>query len=158
VLVVSLVLYYLVMRGWEKIKFLGSIEWMIGTLGAALIPSKWQPEKLRNLKWYQKGQLDVQGSFYQVESVSVVTPDALYHAQLQDSHLIAKLTKISLFSILFLPFTVVTLLLARNIQKKEGSNPRVKTAIRLSWIGTIITVALLLVCFVLTPKMFGLNI
>ena len=158
VLVVSLVLYYLVMRGWEKIKYLGSIEWMMGTLGAALTPARWQPESIRNLKWYQKGQLDVQGSFYQVESVSVVTPDASYHAQLQDSRLIAKLTKISLFSIIFLPFTVVTLLLARNIQKKEGSNPMVKTAIRLSWIGTIITVVLLLVFFVVTPKMLGLKI
>jgi len=56
VLVVSLVLYYLVMWGWEKIKYLGSIEWMIGTLGAALTPTSWQPERLRNLKWYQKGQ------------------------------------------------------------------------------------------------------
>jgi hypothetical protein len=158
VLVVSLVLYYLVMRGWEKIKYLGSIEWMIGTLGAALTPARWQPESIRNLKWYQKGQLDVQGSFYKVESVSVVTPDASYHAQLQDSRLIAKLTKISLFSIIFLPFTVVTLLLARNIQKKEGLNPMVKTAIRLSWIGTIITVVLLLVFFVVTPHMFGLKI
>jgi hypothetical protein len=155
VLVVSLVLYYLVMRAWEKIKYLGSIEWMIGTLGAALTPSKWQPESVRNLKWYQKGQLDVQGGFYQVESVSVVTPDAKYHAQLQDSRLINKLTKYSLFSIIFLPFTVVMLLLARNIQKNEGSNPMVKSAIRLSWIGTIITVALVLVCFVVTPKMFG---
>ncbi len=158
VLVVSLVLYYLVMRGWEKIKYLGSIEWAIGTLGAALTPSSWQPERIRNLKWYQKGQLDVQGGFYQVESVSVVTPDAEYHAKLQDSRLIAKLTRISLFSIIFLPFTVVTLILALNIQKKEGSNPMVKTAIRLSWIGTIITVVLLLVCFVVTPHMFGLKI
>lgn len=157
-LVVSLVLYYVVMRGWEKIKYLGSIEWMMGTLGVALTPSNWQPERLRNLKWYQKGQLDVQGSFYQVEAVSVVTPDASYHAQLQDSRLIARLSKISLFSIIFLPFTVVTLLLALNIQKKEGSNPMVKTAIRLSWIGTIITVVLLLVCFVVTPKMLGLKI
>ncbi len=158
VLVVSLVVYYLVMRGWEKVKFVGSIEWMIGTLGAALTPSKWQPESLRNLKWYQKGQLDVQGGFYQVESVSVVTPDATYHAQLQDSRLVAKLSKISLFSVIFLPFTVATLLLARNIQKKEGSNPMVKTAIRLSWIGTIITLTLLLVCFVVTPRMLGLKI
>jgi hypothetical protein len=158
VLVVSLVLYYLVMRGWEKIKFIGSIEWMIGTLGAALIPSRWQPERIRSLKWYQKGQLDVQGSFYQVESVSVFTPDATYHARLQDSRLIARLTRISFFSIIFLPFTVVTLLLARNIQRKEGSNPMVKTAIRLSWIGTMITVVLLLVFFILTPKMLGLKL
>jgi hypothetical protein len=144
--------------GWEKIKFLGSIEWMIGTLGIALTPSKWQPESLRNLKGYQKGQLDVQGGFYQVESVSVVTPDATYHAQLQDSRLIAKLSKISLFSVIFLPFTVITLLLARDIQKKEGQNPLVKTAIRLSWIGTIITATLLLICLVVTPKMIGLTI
>ncbi len=155
VLVVSLVLYYLVLRVWEKVNYVGSIEWMMGTLGATITPSKWQPEGLRNLKWYQKGQLNVQGSFYRVESVSVVRPDQAYHAQLQDSRLIAKLTKVSLFSIIFLPFTVVTLLLARNIQKKEGSNPMVKIAIRLSWVGTIITVALLLVCFVVTPKMFG---
>jgi len=158
VMVISLVLYYVVMRGWEKIKFLGSIEWAMGTLGAALTPSRWRPQSLRNLKWYQKGQLDVQRSFYQVESVSVVTPDAQYHAQLQDSRLVTKLAKISLFSIIFLPFTVVTLPLARNIQKKEGSNPMVKTAIRLSWIGTVITLALLLVFLVVTPEMLGIKI
>jgi hypothetical protein len=158
VLVVSLILYYLVMWVWEKIRYTGSIEWMIGTLGGILIPSRWQPESIRNLKWYQKGQLDVQGSFYQVESVSVVIPDATYHTQLQDSRLIAKLTRISLFSIIFLPFTIITLLLARNIQKKEGSNHMVKTAIRLSWIGTIITVVLLLVFLVVTPHMVGLKI
>jgi hypothetical protein len=158
VMVVSLVLYYVVMRGWEKIKYLGSIEWAMGTLGAALTPARWQPERIRNLKWYQKGQLDVQGGFYQVESVSVVTPDGQYHAQLQDSRLVARLAKISLFSIIFLPFTVVTLLLARSIQKKEGPNPMVKTAIRLSWIGTLITVVLLLVFIILTPEMLGLKI
>jgi hypothetical protein len=158
VLVASLVVYHLVMRVWEKVKFIGSIEWMIGTLGAALTPSKWQPESLRNLKWYQKGQLDVQGGFYQVESVSVVTPDETYHAKLQDSRLIAKLAKISLFSVIFIPFTFATLLLARSIEKNEGPNPMVKTAIRLSLIGIIITVALLLVFFVVTPKMLGLKI
>jgi hypothetical protein len=155
--VVALVLYYLVMRAWEKIKYLGSIEWAMGTLGAALTPSRLQPESLRKLKWYQKGQIDVQGSFYQVESVSVVTPDAAYHAQLQDSRLINKLAKISLFSIIFSPFTLVTLPLARSIQKKEGPNPMVKTAIRLSWVGTVITVALVLVFLILTPRMLGLK-
>lgn len=99
----------------------------------------------------------MQGSFYQVESVSVVTPDASYHAQLKDSRLVAKLARISLFSVIFLPFTVVTLPLARSIQKKEGSNTMVKTAIRLSWIGTIITVILLLVFLFVTPDMLGLK-
>ncbi len=157
VLVVSLVLYYLVMRAWEKIKYFGSIEWAMGTLGAVLTPSRWQPESIRKLKWYQKGQLDVQGSFYQVESVSVVTPDASYHAQLKDSRLVARLAKISLFSIIFFPFTLVTLPLARSIQKKEGPNPMVKTALRLSWIGTVITVVLLLAFIILTPRMLGLK-
>ena len=128
---------------------------MIGTITAALTPAQWQPESLRTLKWYQKGQLDVQGSFYQVESVSVITPDAAYHAGLQDSRLIAKLSKISLFSVIFIPFTVITLLLARDIQKREGPNPEVKTAIKLSWIGTMITIVLLLVCLFITPKMIG---
>jgi hypothetical protein len=155
VMVVSILIYYLLMRGWEKVKFIGSIEWMLGTLGAAITPSKWQPENLQNLKWYQKGQLDVQGGFYQVESISVITPDSTYHAQLRDSRLISLLSKISLLSVIFIPFSIVTLLLARDIQKKEGSNPIVKTAIRLSWIGTIITVSLLLMCFVVTPKMLG---
>ncbi|MCX6649833.1 MAG: hypothetical protein NTV61_10680 [Candidatus Bathyarchaeota archaeon] len=153
VMVVSYVAYYLVMRGWEKVRFIGSIEWLMGTIGAAITPLKWQPESLRGLKWYQKGLLDVKGDFYEVESVSVITPDSTYHAQLRDSRLIAKLSKISLFSVIFIPFTVVTLLLARDIQKKEGSNPMVNSAIRLSWIGVIITVAILLVCFFVTPKM-----
>jgi hypothetical protein len=154
VMVVSYIAYYLVLKGWEKVRFIGSIEWMMGTIGAAVTPVKWQPENIQGLKWYQKGLLDVEGGFYQVESVSVVTPDATYHTQLRDSRLISKLSKISLFSVIFIPFTVITLLLAQDIQKKEGSNPIVKTAIRLSWIGVIITAAILLACFFVTPKMF----
>lgn len=158
IMVASLIAYYLVMRGWEKVKFIGSIEWMIGTLGALLTPARMQPKRLQGLKWYQKGQLDVQGSFYNAESVSVVEPGAEYHARLGDSRMISKLSKISLFSVVFIPFTVITLLFAREIRKREGQNPIVRTAIRLSWIGTVITAVLVLLCFILTPDMLGLAI
>ncbi len=140
---------------WEKVSFIGSIEWVIGTIASAIIPSKRDPNKSTK-KWYQKGRLDVQGAFYNVESVSVVTPDENYHANKQDSKMIAKLSKIALASILFMPFNIVTLFLALGIKKKEGPNHAVKQAITVSIIGTVITVALVVAFSILTPNMLGL--
>jgi len=150
----SLLVYLLVLIAWERVGFIGSIEWMIGTLAYALIPARRDPSRI-NKRWYEKGKLDVQGAFYSVESVSVVTPDADYHANRRDSKMIAKLSKIALASIIFMPFNIITLYIAIGIKKQEGASPAIRQAIVASAIGTAITVAFIVACSILTPNMLG---
>jgi hypothetical protein len=118
-----LLLYQLILIAWERVGFIGSIEWMIGTIAYTIIPAKRDPNK-QNKKWYEKGKLNVQGAFYNVESVSVITPDAEYHANKQDSKMILKLSKIALFSILFMPFSIITLYIARGIKNKKETQAK----------------------------------
>ncbi len=157
VLLGTLLVYHLVLITWEKTGFLGSMEWMIGTIAYRLIPTRRDPGK-QNSRWYEKGRLDVQSAFYNVESVDVITPDDDYRANNQDSKMIAKLSKIALFSILFMPFNLITLYLALDIKNRENPNPALKQAICISAIGTVLTAVLLVLLSVLTPKSVGFRL
>lgn len=157
VLLFSVLAYHYIMRLWEKVGYVGSIEWMIGSIAAVLIPAKRDPTK-KALKWWQRGQLDVKNAFYEAEWLSVITPDAAYHDAKCDSHLVAKLAKIALGSVIFFPFTVFTLLIALDVKKTEGDNPALTRALRVSIIGTIITVIFLIFCFAVTPNLLGFQL
>jgi hypothetical protein len=155
--VLSLFAYYIIMKLWEKVGFIGSIEWMIGTIAFSLIPSKRDATKVEK-KWYEKGKLDVENAFYKAEWIDVITPDEQYYSQKRDSQILAKIAKISLASIIFLPFNIFIMFMLGDVKKKEGDNPALKQATTLSLIGTIITVIFLVLCFTLTPKMVGFSL
>jgi hypothetical protein len=153
----TLLVYTLILLTWEKVGFIGSIEWAIGTIASTIVPSRRDPSKAGK-KWYQRGKLDVQAAFYNVESISVITPDANYHTNKEDSKMLAKISKIALFSLIFMPFNIVTLFMSRGIKKTEGPNPALKQAVIVSVIGTAITVAFIVVLSVLTPHMLGFKL
>jgi hypothetical protein len=69
--------------------------------------------------------------------------------------MIAKLSKIALASIIFMPFNIITLYIAIGIKKQEGASPAIRQAIVASAIGTAITVAFIVACSILTPNMLG---
>jgi hypothetical protein len=157
VLLGTLLVYHLVLVAWEKIGFIGSIEWMIGSIAYTIIPTRRDPRKQYS-RWYEKGMLDVHSSFYNVESVDVITPDEDYHANKRDSRMIAKLSKIALFSILFMPFNVITLYMALSIKNRESANPAIKQAIYVSTVGTLLIVGFLVLLSVLTPNRVGFRL
>ena len=152
-LVATLLIFTLILTLWERFNYTGSLEWIMRTIGLNLIPAKGEEEEKK--KWYEKGDLNVEDSFYNVEWVSVVTPDDDYHAQLKDSKLISKLSKLSFFSIIFMPFNIITLIAARDIQKRESKNPALKQAMIISAAGSIITIAVFISSLVLTLEMLG---
>jgi hypothetical protein len=157
VLVLSILLYHGIMLLWEKVGYIGSIEWMIGTIGMAIIPVKKNTVNA-DKKWWQKAKLDVQGAFYSPEWMDVITPDDAYHAEKRDSQIVEKIAKISLASVLFFPFTVFTLIMAIDAKKVEGDNPHVRKALKISQIGTIITIIFLIFCFIATPTLLGFSL
>ena len=152
-LAATLIIFTLMLTLWEKFNYTGSLEWIMRTVGLNLIPAK-RDEEIKK-KWYEKGDLNVKDAFYNVEWVSVVTPDDNYHEQLRDSKMISKLAKISFFSIIFMPFNIVTLIAARDIQKRESKNPALKWAIIISTAGSVITISFFVASLFLTLKMLG---
>nr|MDO8110665.1 hypothetical protein [Candidatus Sigynarchaeota archaeon] len=49
-LVLALAMFHLIMIAWERAKYIGSIEWMIGTIAAYVIPGR-----KNDAPWYRKG-------------------------------------------------------------------------------------------------------
>ncbi len=148
--------YYGISRLWEKVGYIGSIEWAIGTLSQALIPAKRDPIKAQ--KWFQQGQLDVQGAFYHPEWLNLVEATEQYHLSLRDSQILAKVAKYCLLIPLFIPFGVFLFPAALKAIKIEGANPHARRALTLTSIALIITAIFLVVCFTMTPNMIGLQI
>ncbi len=147
---VILVIFPVIMILWEKIDYVGTLEWAMRTIGLNLIPARHIDDKS---KWYEKGKLDVENSFDKVEFISVITPDAAYHAEKRDSKMISKMAMACFLSVIFMPFNIVTLLTALDIKKKEGENPALRRAILFSAGGTAITLIIFLLSLFITPKM-----
>ena len=152
-LVATLLIFTLILNLWERYNYAGSLEWIMRTIGFNLIPSKKAEEKKK--KWYEKGDLNVKNDFYDVEWISVVTPDDDYHTQLKDSKMIATLSTLSFFSLIFMPFNIITWIAVKDIEKREGKNPAIRRAKIISIAGSVISIAFLLSSLVITLKMLG---
>lgn len=62
----SLLALHLLMRVWERLGYVGSIEWAIVSLTNVLSPITKQVSQLGQApRWYQRGRLDVKGIFYE---------------------------------------------------------------------------------------------
>jgi len=51
---------------WERIRYIGSLEYWMGTLLAALVPAKRRALKREGTSWWQWGLLDARNVFYEV--------------------------------------------------------------------------------------------
>ena len=109
------------MWAWEKKRYIGSIEWCIGTIAFNLIPIKresLEPKK----KWWEKGALNVEGAFYNVEWLNIVEKEEIKHDKLEESKLAYKLSLFALFTIIFMPASFITYFFAKKAQKTEKIN------------------------------------
>ncbi|MFW9921926.1 MAG: hypothetical protein ACFFDW_01410 [Candidatus Thorarchaeota archaeon] len=71
---ITLGVYSLLLLGWEKIKYIGSLEWFIRTITNNVVPvrkRKFDP----SIKWWQKGLIDVEKSFYHPEWIDLSNPE-----------------------------------------------------------------------------------
>ena len=149
--------YYLVLRLWEKVGYIGSLEWCIATIGLNLIPGK-KGTKNAEKPWWQKGQLDVQNAFYNAEWQNIVNEDEIKHDALAESRFAAKLALIGLFSIIFIPACLVAWRLSLTAERTEGKNKYNQVAKIVSIIGSCLFIGVLAVLFILTPHMLGFSL
>lgn len=152
-------MYHGIMLLWEKAGYVGTLEWAVGTIGYSLIPAKKARQAGGPRKsWWQKGQLDVRGAFYNADWQNIVEQDQIDHARLQDSKLAFKFALIGLASVIFMPVTFVILRLAIDAQKTEGQNVFNTVAKVLSIIGICIVLGVMIPLFFLTLGMLGLSL
>lgn len=154
VILLTLGLYSLINWGWEKIGYIGSLEWFIRTITNNLIPvrrARFGPE----VKWWQKGQVDAETQFYNAEWIDIVerpeidteSKDEIVKSrtELTDSKLSLTLSLIGLFSIFFFVTSIFGLLIAINSRKREDKNKYNKAGFIISIIAIVVIVGVFVV-------------
>ncbi len=134
---------------WEKIGYIGGIEWMMGEV-AAIFGKTMQKSKStqrEGIRWWEHGKMDVDAIFYKPHWIDIIPADEKYHEEQLDSKLAAKLTKLGF---VFGLFSITGLIIGKNAVKTEGSNPFNKQAIILGLIGVIWMVAIITVLSLIT--------
>jgi len=150
----TFIVWSLIFWLWEKVHYIGSLEWVMGTLAIPLLSkqkAKKQNMEKQKVPWWKLAALDVKGGLYNIEAINIVPPSEVDHANYADSRLFSKLAVILLF---LPPLTILTLILGLKIQKIEVTNPYAKRAVIISSIGIIFTV----VMAILLGTMTGLPI
>ena len=140
---------------WEKVNYVGSIEWCIGTIGAAIIPARKKEKAERGPKWWQKGMLDVKGSFYEPEWLNIVEVDEIPHEELKESKLAWKL---SLMSFLVFPLGISAYLIGKRAIPTEQENKYNRRAMRVGIAGFIWGVFWIVVLSVVSLAMVGISL
>lgn len=137
-IVLSLLAFHGILKLWEKVDYVGSLEWCIGTIAAALIPGKSTKsgKSKEGMKWWEYGRLDVKNAFYEAEWININEKQDFKPEQMVESRFAAKLAGLS---IVFWPITFKALKTAKESMISEGENQYNKKAKIMAIIGMILT-------------------
>ncbi len=128
----TMAITFLILHGillaWERVKYIGSLEWTIGTISAQIIPAR----KVANQKWWQSGELNVEEAFYNAEWLNVIEKNEIRHDLQADSKFAYKM---SFFGFLFFPISFITYIIARGSKRTEQDNTYNKRALIISLTG-----------------------
>ncbi|MDZ7820417.1 MAG: hypothetical protein U5N26_00625 [Candidatus Marinimicrobia bacterium] len=151
-IIIGMGMFALLLYLWEKIRYAGSLEWMVKQCNYFFNPVRSRRLKAMGVKWYQAGLLNVQSSFYRPEWVNVRTEDAIDHEHAEESRLAFKL---GIAGFVFPPFAFAGYLIARRAAKSEGGSCEHRRALRLTALSVVVfLVWVLLFCF-LSPSGFA---
>jgi len=162
-LFLTLAVFSLLLWGWEKIKYIGSLEWFIRTFTNNVVPAR---RRLfdENVKWWQRGLINPERTFYNVDWVEFNNnEDSPTDNETEKKIIVGRESKFSLtlslvgvFSILFIPLSIVGLFVSINARKTEGKNQTNTASLILSIIGCVLFVGLTITLFVLPVGVLGL--
>ncbi len=163
VLIFTYALYILILFGWEKIKYIGSLEWVIRTITNNVVPTRrnsFDP----SVKWWQKGQIDVERTFYKANWIDFVEPtekkseipESSDLKQKDESKLALKLSIIGLASLIFILLNIVSLVIAIKARKTEGKNKQNTAALTISITGVVLLATFLIISSILPIGLLGL--
>ncbi|MBN2157585.1 MAG: hypothetical protein JW776_16175 [Candidatus Lokiarchaeota archaeon] len=119
-IILVFVQYELILQIWQRVHFVGSLEWMIAKIAEFVIPLK-RKQKDITLPWWRSSKIDVKSALLGPEWINIVTESQMkiHHEKLVDSKLAARLSWVGL---LVSPIAPVTLAISRTSRKTEGKN------------------------------------
>lgn len=154
----TLVVFSLILYGWEKIKYTGSLEWFIRTVTNNLVPAR-KDRFDKSMKWWQKGQVDVENTFYNAEWVNLDTTETEVEKEKtndSDSRFAIRLALVSLCSIFFIVVNIISLFVSLRAKKIEGKNKHNTAGLAISISGVVILVGVLITTLVIKVGALGL--
>lgn len=151
VAIVVLVIHGLMLL-WEKVDYIGSLEWMIGTISAYLlgVPKK-SPQKM---PWYRWGARNQKEIFYDVEWINIFPETDNGGVEFRNSKLALKFAALGF---LLFPATILGLTLAKSSLQLEGTNKYAQKAKKIGLIAGIINIVLIIVLYFLRLTTFGIK-
>ncbi len=156
VLVASIASCTAILMAWEKIGYIGGIEWMIAEVATPFgkVMDKAKSTRGEKLRWWEHGKMDVERLFRHPVWTDVIKRDEAYHAQKSESILSVKLAILGLFVGIFAP---LALHIAYKSKRTEGENPKNKTGMIVAIIGTCLLVSWIVLTSVITLPMLGIS-
>jgi hypothetical protein len=145
---------YLINILWEKIRFAGSLEWMVKQSNYFLNPIRRKMLNEKGVKWYKAGLLNVKDILYNAEWENIIELKDIDHEKKEESILARKL---SLVGFVFPFYSIVGFFMARKASTHEGANPENKKARIWSAISLLFFIAWLIAFFILSPASFGIS-
>ncbi|MHA1244508.1 MAG: hypothetical protein ACTSP7_08050 [Candidatus Heimdallarchaeota archaeon] len=184
IMILTLAVYILGLWLWEKIGYILSLEWFIRTIANNIVPIRRQrfPE---DTKWWQRGQINAQRSFYNVDWVDLSPTlsgaidasstdtelsddehewkndivnqmaESEDFAQ-RDSKLALTLSIVGLCSVLFVITSIFGLFVSITARKNEGKNKTNQAALIISSITIGLLVAGIVVLSILKIGILGI--
>jgi hypothetical protein len=154
-MLITFALYTVVLYLWGLVNYKFSFEWLMKSIGYIILPIR-RIDVLKEKKWHQKGDINMDGSFYNADWINIVEENEAYHEAKTDSKISMLLSIFSLAIPIFFAFSIITLPMSIKARKNEGINRKNTVALVLSIIGVVITVAFFALAFALTPASIGL--
>jgi hypothetical protein len=165
ILIVTLAVFILLLWLWEKIKYIGSLEWIIRTFTNNVVPVRRKSFE-EGTKWWQRGQVDVQRTFYnanwinledtQSEAIDETPIAEIDKTKKKESKLALILSIVGVFSILFILISIVGLVVSIEARRNDGKNKMNTAALVLSIIGCVLLLGLIITSFILPIGTLGL--
>jgi hypothetical protein len=160
-LFLSLAVFILLLWAWEKIKYIGSLEWFIRTFTNNVVPAR--RRFCLDKKWWQRGLIDPDRVFYNVDWIDFNDTEKNLEEESENIPIAGKESKfalilslVGLFSFLFIILSFVGLWISIAARKTEGKNKTNTAALVLSIIGSVLFVGLLITSLILPIGALGL--
>ncbi len=155
-LILTLLSFHVLLKLWEKVGYIGSIEWMIITLINHISKIKKQNAlQDNNLKWWETGKLNVDGVFYNANWINIIDKDEIDHDNFSESKLSIY---VSILGIFLFPFSFISYLIAHNSVNTEGRNKYNKLGYILSIVGIIFGVTWISLSFIISLGDLGISL
>ncbi len=151
-IVVGMGMFTVLLYLWEKIRYAGSLEWMMKQCNYFFNPERRKRLKAMGVRWFNAGLLNVKNSFYHAEWININSEGEIAHDRYEESKLAMKL---GIAGFVFPPFAFVGYLIARRATAQEGGSAEHHRALRLTTISVIFFLVWLVLFSFISPSVFA---